>query len=71
LELYAEPLKDGDTPQRIPMERLGPLPGPVQGFLYAATVDTDRPPEHFTARVVPFHAEASVPLEAPWILWQG
>jgi starch phosphorylase len=70
VELYAEPAASGDGPERVAMAQTRPLPGAVQGFLYAATVATERPAEHFTPRIVPFHEEAAVPLEAPWVLWQ-
>lgn len=70
VELYAEPPAGGDVPERIPMVRANPLPGAVQGFLYTATVTSDRPKEHFTPRIVPSHGEVAVPLEAPWVLWQ-
>ncbi|MGE5155735.1 MAG: alpha-glucan family phosphorylase [Bdellovibrio bacteriovorus] len=70
VELYAEPLAEGGPGERIPMTRTRALPGAVQGFLYSATVASDRPLADFTPRVLPFHAEVAVPLEAPWVLWQ-
>jgi starch phosphorylase len=39
-------------------------------FVYSAAVPTARAADDFTARVVPHHPGASVPLEAPYILWQ-
>ena len=38
--------------------------------LYAAGIPAARPASDYTARVVPAHADVSVPLEAPYILWQ-
>jgi len=70
VELYAEPRDPGGSGERIPMSRERGLPGVVQGYLYSATVLTDRPPAHYTPRVVPFQEEVAVPLEAPWVLWQ-
>jgi starch phosphorylase len=70
VELYAEPSPPASAPQRVPMARERPLSGAVQGFLYAATVETDRPAEDFTPRIRPVHPEVTVPLEAPWVLWQ-
>ena len=70
VELYAEPRDPGGSGERIPMSRERGLPGAVQGYLYSATVLTDRPPAHYTPRVVPFQEEVAVPLEAPWVLWQ-
>jgi starch phosphorylase len=37
--------------------------------LYHATVSKGRPTSDYTPRVIPYHAEASVPLEANFILW--
>jgi len=70
VELYAEPAGGAEQPDRIAMVQMRPLPGAVQGFLYTATVTTDRPAEHFTPRIVPFHQDVAVPLEAPLVLWQ-
>lgn len=38
--------------------------------LYRASVPSSRPAADYTPRVIPFHPDASVPLEAPYILWQ-
>ncbi len=61
VELFAEG-------ERKVMDRGAPLPG--NGFLYSAGAAGDRPASDFTARVVPRHPSASVPLEAIQILWQ-
>ncbi len=67
VELFAnQPGEDG--PVRIEMSRGAQLPG--DGFLYAASLAGDRPLSDFTARVIPDHANAQVPLEAHQILWQ-
>ena len=44
--------------------------GAENGFTYVARVDGPRPVSDYTARVVAYHPEASVPLEAAEILWQ-
>jgi starch phosphorylase len=44
--------------------------GPGHAYEYAATVPASRPAADYTARLVPRHPEAIVPLEAPEILWQ-
>jgi starch phosphorylase len=67
VELYAEGL-GGDGPVRIPMDLGAPLPG--RAFLYSANVDANRGQGDYTARVIPFHSQASVPLESHHILWQ-
>ena len=35
-----------------------------------AEVPANRPASDYTPRVIPYHPKASVPLEAPQILWQ-
>jgi len=66
VELYADAWHDRGI-ERIQMERGDEV---VRGtFSYAARVSSDRPPEHYTPRVVPYHPEASVPLEANQIRW--
>ncbi|HSU30585.1 MAG TPA: alpha-glucan family phosphorylase [Bryobacteraceae bacterium] len=67
-ELYAEPL-DGDEPIRRPMDRREPLAGAQNAYHYTAEVAANRPAEHFTPRIVPYHPAAFIPLEAPQILW--
>jgi starch phosphorylase len=42
---------------------------PDQGFLYTASVKTNRPASDFTPRLIPYHPSASVPLEAGQITW--
>jgi starch phosphorylase len=69
VELYAD--ASGQAPVlRQPMTREAPLPGTVNGYIYNARVPATRPPEQFVPRIVPYHPEAIVPLEAAWILWQ-
>jgi starch phosphorylase len=67
-ELYAEG-ENGDPALRHPLNRGQRLVGSANGFLYSARVPADRPVSAFTPRLVPFHAGASVPLEAAFILW--
>ncbi|HQZ40588.1 MAG TPA: hypothetical protein PLH72_16270 [Vicinamibacterales bacterium] len=51
------------------MTRTERLPGTPGGFEYTGQVPASRPAHDFTPRLVPFHPDASVPLEAPFILW--
>ncbi|PKM11667.1 MAG: DUF3417 domain-containing protein [Gammaproteobacteria bacterium HGW-Gammaproteobacteria-3] len=69
VELYAEGL-DGENSVRLPMQRLRELVGAVNGYLYSATVSAERPARDYTARIIPFHPDVSIPLEAAHILWQ-
>jgi len=70
VELYAEPSQVDEAPVRIPLAPERQLSGAVHGFLYTATFETSRPACDFTPRILPAHAEAAIPLEAPFILWQ-
>jgi len=67
VELFA-PGRNGDGPLTKIMKGGAQLPD--GGFLYAASVENDRPSADFTPRVIPYHPSASVPLEADEILWQ-
>jgi glycogen phosphorylase len=42
---------------------------PSGATAYTASVAASRPAADYTPRLVPQHAEAFVPLEAPFILW--
>ncbi len=61
---------NGDQPQLIPMLRDQPLVGAVNGFNYVARVPASRAATDYTPRLVPYHRDARVPLEANEILWQ-
>lgn len=64
VELYAEEAQ----PQT--MELLRGLSGDPSTYVYTGSVPASRPPEDYTARVVPFHEGVSIPLEIGHILWQ-
>jgi starch phosphorylase len=68
VELYADGLNGGE-PVRQEMLRGQQLVG-AKGFVYRSSVSASRPATDFTARVIPYHSEAAVPLEASRILWQ-
>ncbi len=68
VELYAESL-DGDQPLRPIMEPMGRIAGSINGYVYQTRVSAARPASHFTPRVIPYHTEARIPIEAPMILW--
>ena len=69
VDLYADGLQGG-PPVRQTMSRVRQLAGATGGYTYRATVAATRPAADFTARIIPCHAGASVPLEANQILWQ-
>jgi starch phosphorylase len=69
VELYSEPRDPDEGPCIVPLERVGDLAGAYNGHRYEGPAPADRPPEHYTPRIVPHHAEAFLPLEASEIFW--
>jgi glycogen phosphorylase len=68
VELYAESF-EGAPPMRVEMARKGQIEGETNGFLYDCKVTGDRPSGDYTPRIIPYHSEASVPIEEAHILW--
>jgi glycogen phosphorylase len=69
VELYAEAGTDGDT-FRQKMDVARQPDAPDNPILYSAKVPANRSASDYTPRVIPCGLKASVPLEAPHILWQ-
>ncbi len=69
IQLYADPLPGGAA-ECYRLAQGEPLVGAAKGWTYAAQVKTNRPAGDFTARIVPRHPDAAIPLEAAEILWQ-
>jgi glycogen phosphorylase len=69
VEMYADP-DGGDAPFVQEMAPVEPIPNEPNASIYRATVVTARPTGDFTVRVVPYHADARVPIECPLIAWQ-
>ncbi|MBW4026260.1 MAG: glycosyltransferase family 1 protein [Acidobacteria bacterium] len=69
MEIFADS-PTGGHPLIEVMQRGPELVGSQNAYLYTGSVPADRPSQDFTVRVVPFHPEASVPIEASHILWQ-
>ena len=71
VELYAEPADGGDpVRQTMEMVRTRTLQDSGTCYQYAASVPAARPAGDYTARLVPWHAAAAIPLEAHEITWQ-
>jgi starch phosphorylase len=70
VELYADAQND-EAPIRLAMNRGEPLAGATSAFNYSASVPASRPAADYTPRLVPWHAGAIMPLEAPLILWHA
>jgi starch phosphorylase len=69
VEIYADPV-DGAEPVRHSLERAGEIPGTANAWVYRGRIPgSSRPASHFTPRIVPYHAESRVPIEAPLIRW--
>ena len=69
VELYAESVNGFErmsTPMRLDKKQKGT----AQPYLYTVTLPAHRPPTDYTPRIVPCNINASVPLEASYILWQ-
>jgi starch phosphorylase len=69
VEVYADPLEEGGEAVCQPLQRGTLLAGTANAYVYHGTVPADRPAADYTPRIVPAHAEASIPLEAGFILW--
>lgn len=67
IELYAD-AADGGIATRLAMQR-GDKAG-EGGYLYSASVVTDRPAADFTARALRCRKGLAIPLEDPRIMWQ-
>ncbi len=69
VELYASPW-EGYGPAHVLMVRGDRIEGTVKGYIYLGEAEATRPAEHYTARIIPAHRAASIPLEDSHILWQ-
>ena len=69
VELFANGI-DGAEPERLEMKQVRQLVGATNGYAYCAEVPASRPVMDYTARLVPYRDDVSVPLEATRILWQ-
>jgi starch phosphorylase len=69
LELYAEPLPDGESAVHS-MTASEKQPDAKGIVTYAAQVAASRAASDYTPRIVPYHPSVSVPLEASQVLWQ-
>jgi starch phosphorylase len=69
VELFADPI-GGEEPCRQPMARGPEVDGARGAFQYTGSVPASRPVGAYTARLVPHHPDAVVPLDATEILWQ-
>jgi len=69
VELYADSTQGLCASLEV-MTISGPSPNSPGSFTYAAQISATHPVSDFTARIVPYHLNALVPLEAGQIVWQ-
>ena len=69
VELYADAC-DGEQAVREIMMPGPEIPGAVNGYLYGARVETVRPADDFTPRILPANEDALAPIETDLIRWQ-
>jgi starch phosphorylase len=69
VELYADPAQAKLACFEV-MNPSGPSPDTRGSYTYSAQVSATRPASDYTARIVPHHLNALVPLEAGQIVWQ-
>ena len=69
VELYADGENDGAA-ECVEMKRVRQLVGATNAYAYCAGVPTARPASDYTARLIPYRDNVSVPLEDAHILWQ-
>jgi starch phosphorylase len=68
VELYASPIETNDGPEILNASAF--CTDAAGALLYSVSCPATRPAAEYTARIVPSHTGASVPLEASQILWQ-
>jgi starch phosphorylase len=69
VELYADSVQGGEPTLEV-MTATKPHADSSGVFIYSAHVSASRPTSDYTARIVPNHLNALVPLEASQIVWQ-
>jgi starch phosphorylase len=69
VELYVNPIQ-GNVPDAVSMTACKACAEPTGAQIYSAEVPATRPASDYTPRIIPYHANASIPLEAQQVLWQ-
>jgi glycogen phosphorylase len=69
VELYVDAV-EGAAPSRHAMQCTRSLTGAADAYVYTAQLPDVRLPNDYTLRLIPYHPDAIVPLEAAQILWQ-
>jgi starch phosphorylase len=69
VQLYADSPNQEALPICLDMQRGASIPGSLNGFVFQVELQTQRPNEHFTPRVIGLYDTAYVPAENPIICW--
>jgi starch phosphorylase len=69
VQLFADSLDESEAPICLDMRRGATIPGSLNGFVFHVVLETQRPIEHFTPRVVGFHHTVRIPAENTLINW--
>jgi starch phosphorylase len=69
VELYANGIESG-SPEKVTMKLVRQLVGAIHGYIYRIEIPASRPSSDYTARLIPYFNEVSVPLENNRVLWQ-
>jgi glycogen phosphorylase len=68
VELFAE-AQAGMLAEVIILHQGPPIPGTLNGYIYAGGVATSRAMTDYTVRVVPYHESVLIPTELPLVKW--
>lgn len=69
VQLFAD--VNGEKPaEAVVLHREQPIPGALNGYIYAGEVPALRPADDYTVRVVPHRAGVQVPAELALVAWQ-
>lgn len=68
VEIFADPLTPGGDPFRYKMEQVATAGNNT--FRYTASINAERPVDHYTIRILPRNDQVAVPLECPLIVWE-
>lgn len=69
VELFADALEDKPSEIAV-LHREQPIPGGMNGYIFAGEVADKRPVGDYTIRVVPYRPDVQIPAELPLIAWQ-
>ena len=69
VQLFAD-VKGEKPAEVIVLHREQPIPGAMNGYIFAGEVQALRPADDYTVRVVPHYSGVQIPAELPLIAWQ-